>query len=203
MSRDATEPRARHSRHARRPGSLARWATHGNRTWRWHVQALERSGAGTGRPALCAAHAAANLLRSEVWQECPTWAALLCTSRAAPHAQEAGPGDWPHGWQFHASRALAPTVPCGLTDRLVAHCHTHEQVLRWSAPSPAWAPPTHAQTQHTQARRNCRPWCISCLTQGSLPADVPMNATMRQNTANRALLHRLRASAPKGAVTKQ
>eukprot|EP00439_Symbiodinium_sp_Y106_P007840 s9518_g1.t1 len=66
------------------------------------VQALE--GGGAGRPALCAAHAAANLLRSEGWRECPTWAELLSTSCAAPCAREAGPGDWPHGWQFHASR---------------------------------------------------------------------------------------------------
>ena len=29
---------------------------------------------------------------------------FLSTSCAAPGAREAGPGDWPHGWQFHASR---------------------------------------------------------------------------------------------------
>jgi len=37
-------------------------------------------------------------------EECPTWATLLSTPCAAPRAREAGPGDWPHGWQFHASR---------------------------------------------------------------------------------------------------
>ncbi|CAE7896868.1 unnamed protein product [Symbiodinium microadriaticum] len=88
-----------------------------------YVQALERGGAGTGRSALCAAHAAGNLLRSEGWQEGPTWAALLCTSRSASRAREAGPGDC-------ASRAFAPTaiVPVGLAGRRVARCHTHRQV---------------------------------------------------------------------------
>ena len=95
-----------------RTAPAAYWGAWADTLGYWHVrqprlasacvQALE--GGGAGRPALCAAHAAANLLRSEGWQECPTWAELLSTSCAAPCAREAGPGDWPHSWQFHASR---------------------------------------------------------------------------------------------------
>ena len=97
---------------AMRTAPAAYWGAWADTLGYWHVrqprlaaacvQALERGGA--GRPALSAAHAAANLLRSEGWQECPTWATLLSTPCAAPRAREAGPGDWPHGWQFHASR---------------------------------------------------------------------------------------------------
>ena len=59
---------------------------------------------GLGRPAMCAAQTAANLLRNEGWSDCPTWAALADNVPAPGSAGEAGPGDWPHGWQFHASR---------------------------------------------------------------------------------------------------
>ena len=56
------------------------------------VQTLE--GGGAGRPALCAAHAAANLLRSEGWQECPTWAE--------------------HRVHAHSTFAIACCCPCTL-----------------------------------------------------------------------------------------
>ena len=51
---------------------------------------------GVGRAAMCAAQTAANLLRSDCCLGCPT--------DNVPAPGEAGPGDWPHGWQFHASR---------------------------------------------------------------------------------------------------
>ena len=35
---------------------------------------------------------------------CPAWVALTDNVPAPGPAREAGPGDWPHGWQFHASR---------------------------------------------------------------------------------------------------
>ena len=128
---------------AMRTAPAAYWGAWADTLGYWHVrqprlasacvQTLE--GGGAGRPALCAAHAAANLLRSEGWQECPTWAEL-------------GPGDWPHGWQFHASRTrslyfrdrvLLPmhlgagsrgtvAVPVGPTSRRVAHGYTRGQV---------------------------------------------------------------------------
>ena len=51
------------------------------------LQTPDRGGAGL--PAMCAAQTAANFMRNEGRSDCPG---------------EAGPGDWPHGWQFHASR---------------------------------------------------------------------------------------------------
>ena len=140
------------------------------------VQALER-----GRPALSAAHAAANLLRSEGWQECPTWATLLSTLCAAPRAREAGPGDWPRGWQFHASRtrslyfrdrvllpSLEPAHQALLLSpsRRVAHGRTHGQVHLAAARS-------HADRgQHGHGcRRRLDPWgdhALACTRSGLL-----------------------------------
>ena len=135
---------------AMRTAPAAYWGAWADTLGYWHVrqprlaaacvQALERGGA--GRPALSAAYAVANLLRSEGWQECPTWTTLLSTPCAAPRARETGPGDWPHGWQFHASstrslyfreRVLLPSpgtvaVLVGSPSRRVAHGHTHGQV---------------------------------------------------------------------------
>ena len=71
--------------------------------------------------ARCLAHAdaARRLLITEGWGDCPNWHDITGGLLAAPHA-EAGLGDWPHGWQFHASRTrnlyyrdrvLLPTLP--------------------------------------------------------------------------------------------
>ena len=38
---------------------------------------------------------------------CPAWRALLEGARPPP-ADDVGPGDWPHGWQMHATRTLNP-----------------------------------------------------------------------------------------------
>ena len=46
------------------------------------------TGARPSRPTCPQPHAVANLLRSEGWQECPTWATLLSTPCAAPRARE-------------------------------------------------------------------------------------------------------------------
>ena len=55
----------------------------------------------------------------EGWGDCPSWHDITGGLLAAPHA-EAGLGDWPHSWQFHASRTrnlyyrdrvLLPTLP--------------------------------------------------------------------------------------------
>ena len=90
-------------------------------------------GGHAGLLALCAAHAAANLLRSEGWQECPTGAELLSTSYAAPCAREAGPGDWPHGWQFQS--------------RLTRHC---------CCPSRAHKPPRGSRLYPRTGPPHCR-----------------------------------------------
>ena len=61
--------------------------------------ALERCGAEA--PSLRAAAEARELLQTEGW--CPGWREILQGARPAP-PEHTGPGDWPHGWQFHASR---------------------------------------------------------------------------------------------------
>ncbi|OLP88553.1 hypothetical protein AK812_SmicGene30090 [Symbiodinium microadriaticum] len=49
------------------------------------------------------AAAARDLLAAEGWHDCPTWSSILQGARPTP-ANDARPGDWPHGWQMHASR---------------------------------------------------------------------------------------------------
>ena len=71
--------------------------------------------------ARCLAHAdaARRLLITEGWGDCPNWHDITGGLLAAPNA-EPGLGDWPHGWQFHASRTrnlyycdrvLLPSLP--------------------------------------------------------------------------------------------
>ena len=67
-------------------------------------EALE-GGPGRDAPCLREAVEAGALLREAGWQTCPTWSALLDGVRPPP-ADDAGPGDWPHGWQMRATRTL-------------------------------------------------------------------------------------------------
>ena len=103
---------------------------------------------------------------------------------SAPHAQPrvpgTGPGNWPHGWQFHASRtrslyffaiarfgAGSPgTVPVGSTSRR-AHGHSHGQVRLAAAGGRA----NHSsQSQHGHGcRRRLDPWgddALACARSG-------------------------------------
>ena len=49
------------------------------------------------------AAAARALLQDEGWQACPEWRAVLEGARP-PRMRDTSLGDWPHGWQSHASR---------------------------------------------------------------------------------------------------
>ena len=49
------------------------------------------------------AAAARDLLAAEGWHDCPTWSSILQGARPT-RQNDAGLGDWPHGWQMHASR---------------------------------------------------------------------------------------------------
>ena len=60
-------------------------------------------GGGDDIPNLRAAAECRELLQAEGWEACPSWRAILQGARPAP-PEHAGPGDWPHGWQFYASR---------------------------------------------------------------------------------------------------
>ena len=65
-------------------------------------QAALESGGGDV-PSLRAAADSRELLQAEGWEACPSWRAILQGARPVP-PKHAGPGDWPHGWQFYASR---------------------------------------------------------------------------------------------------
>ena len=65
------------------------------------VAALQQGGAG----AACLSHAASarTLLMTEGWDACPSWTAVAGGLRPDAEA-DTGLGEWPHGWQLHASR---------------------------------------------------------------------------------------------------
>ena len=65
------------------------------------LAALEQGAEGT-IPCLREAATAKNLQR-EGWEACPGWHAAYEGARP-PQPRDAGPGEWPHGWQFHATR---------------------------------------------------------------------------------------------------
>ena len=69
-----------------------------------YVQLLE-SEAGEGVHCLAEAAHARRMLQDQGWSNCPTWRMLLDGARPAPPVAP-GAGDWPHGWQYHASRTL-------------------------------------------------------------------------------------------------
>ena len=64
-----------------------------------------------GRPAsLAVADAAATALDTAGMQRRPTWRSLYDGARpATPSEDERDPGEWAHGWQYHASNALEQT----------------------------------------------------------------------------------------------
>ena len=88
---------------------------------------------GVGRPA-CARHRLRPIC----------WAALTDNVPAPGSAGEAGPGDWPHGWQFHASRTrtnyfrervLLPTLePAHRAVLLSHHAPTRSDANRFAPP---------------------------------------------------------------------
>ena len=58
---------------------------------------------GGGAPSLQRAAEARTLLQTEGWHTCPAWRDIVEGTRPPP-MRDTGLGDWPHGWQSHASR---------------------------------------------------------------------------------------------------
>ena len=67
------------------------------------VPCVSRAGAGGGAPSLQCAAEARDLLQAEGWHTCPAWQDVVDGARP-PQMRDTGLGDWPHGWQCHASR---------------------------------------------------------------------------------------------------
>ena len=114
----------RHTGNRRRPGLANR--AHASRAWwpwpRQHIywaawmdalpvirsrfpeaaaHSLTALEAGGGTiPCLREAAAARTLLIDEGWDQCPKWRVAYDGARP-PRPSDAGPGDWPHGWQHH------------------------------------------------------------------------------------------------------
>ena len=93
-------------------------------------------------PCLSEAAAAKNLLQTEGWEACSGGRAAY--EGARPQQPDAGPGEWPHGWQFHATRTR--------------NLHYHDRVLL-----PALQPSSRAllrsqgQCRSTRVRGMSRP----------------------------------------------
>jgi len=60
---------------------------------------------GTTTPCLYEAREAARSLDRSGFADRPGWQALADGARPTPPREPAEPGEWPHGWQFHACRA--------------------------------------------------------------------------------------------------
>eukprot|EP00439_Symbiodinium_sp_Y106_P001674 s9130_g1.t1 len=83
------------------------------------LAALEQGAEGT-IPCLREAAAAKNFLQREGWEACPGWHAAYEGARPPQH-RDAGPGEWPHGWQFHATRTRNLTIATACCCRLCSH----------------------------------------------------------------------------------
>ena len=55
------------------------------------------------RSPVCAKQRRRKIFYKEGWEACPGWHAAYEGARP-PQPRDAGPGEWPHGWQFHATR---------------------------------------------------------------------------------------------------
>ena len=55
------------------------------------------------RSPVCAKQRRRKIFYKEGWEACPGWYAAYEGARP-PQPRDAGPGEWPHGWQFHATR---------------------------------------------------------------------------------------------------
>ena len=84
------------------------------------VAELSSPAHGPGPPSLREAEAARAQLQAEGWTTVPSWQDLLEGARPQHNDQAVGLGDWPHGWQFHASR--------------IRHSHFRDRVLLPSLP---------------------------------------------------------------------
>ena len=111
------------------------------------VAELSSPAHGPGPPSLREAEAARAQLQAEGWTTVPSWQDLLEGARPQHNDQAVGLGDWPHGWQFHASR--------------IRHSHFRDRVLLPSLP------PSLRALLRSQAGAQAGAWLTA------IPADVP------------------------------
>ena len=104
------------------------------------------------------AAAARDLLRHKGWRDCPAWSCLLQGSCPTP-ADDAGLGDWPHGWQMHASRTR--------------NTHFRECVL------PAMSPSSQALLR-SQAGPQAGAWLAAIPTEPATTMPLAMQLALRR-----------------------
>ena len=125
-----------------------------------YVQLLE---AELGEATRCLAEAAnaRRLLLDRGWSHCPTWRAILEGARPALAANP-GAGDWPHGWQYHASRTLTE--------------HSRERLVMPSLP------PSSRALLRSQAGPHAGAWltAIPCENTTTLPPQAMQVALRRR-----------------------
>ena len=125
-----------------------------------YVQLLE---AELGEATHCLAEAAnaRRLLLDRGWSHCPTWRAILEGVRPALAANP-GAGDWPHGWQYHASRTLTE--------------HSRERLVMPSLP------PSSRALLRSQAGPHAGAWltAIPCENTTALPPQAMQVALRRR-----------------------
>ena len=104
--------------------------------------------------AHCLAEAARarRTLQDEGWSECPTWRAVLEGARPAPSTEDSA-GDWPHGWQMHASRIHAEHY----RDRVLmpALSLSSQAMLRSQAGPPPYLASRPPRCRPKQCRSRC------------------------------------------------
>ena len=127
------------------------------------LEALEQGNTGGQASCLREAASARNLSSAEGWDSCPTWRTAYDGARP-PHRTDAGPGDWPHGWQHHATRTrnlyyrdrvLLPSLQPASRALLRSQSGPHGGA--WLAAVPSEPAPTLApQTMQLALRRRLR-----------------------------------------------
>ena len=132
------------------------------------VAELSSPAHGPGPPSLREAEAARAQLQAEGWTTVPSWQDLLEGARPQHNDQAVGLGDWPHGWQFHASR--------------IRHSHFRDRVLLPSLP------PSLTALLRSQAGAQAGAWLTA------IPADV--STALSPGSMQVALRRRMRLPLP-------
>ena len=107
-------------------------------------------------------------MQAEGWTTVPSWQDLLEGARPQHNDQAVGLGDWPHGWQFHASR--------------IRHSHFRDRVLLPSLP------PSLRALLRSQAGAQAGAWLTA------IPADV--STALSPGSMQVALRRRMRLPLP-------
>ena len=109
------------------------------------------------------AAAARALLQDEGWHACPEWRAVL-EGAISPRMRDTSLGDWPHGWQSHASR--------------IRNLHFHERVFLPTLP------PIASALVRSQAGPHAGAWLT--------PVPIDPATTLQPHAMQLALRRRLR-----------